>query len=57
MAETAACNMINDYSIALLKAVYTLADTFDNATWLVASDDAAICLRACALVTWSVDGS
>jgi len=57
MAQAAATDVIDDHAITLLETLHTRADALDNATRLVADNDATVCLRACPLVVWPVDGA
>src|SRR2546426_7480052 len=57
MAQAAAIDVIDDHAITLLETLHTRADALDNATRLVTGNDATVCLRACPLVVWPVDGA
>src|SRR6266487_772820 len=57
MAQAAATDVIDDHAITLLETLHTRANALDNATRLVADNDATVCLGTRSPVAGPVDGA
>src|SRR6266487_4986435 len=57
MAQAAATDVIDDHAITLLETLDTRADALDNTAWLMATNNATVCLGTRSPVAGPVDGA